>query len=151
MIRWLWYYCRLVEVLDVRANRWRCAPSLINIRSGAGVTVWQDHIVAVGGHRGAEVHLSVEMLIDNTWRELPSMTVIRRNAAVVAVNDYLFAVGGDDGASHLSTIESIQLQAEAFSEPQKIDASVAEWNLLQVQMPQGRSYAGIALLPRDGS
>ncbi|CAI5441802.1 unnamed protein product [Caenorhabditis angaria] len=132
-----------VEIYDQRANQWRSGPSLMNVRSGSGVTICDGKIVAVGGHRGADIHQSAEVLINDEWKELPNMTVGRRNASVVAVNDYLFAIGGDDGSSNLSTIECIQLTGTNSTYSDK------SWQLIETQMPQGRSYAGIALLPKD--
>lgn len=34
---------------------------MLNVRSGAGVTVYDKKIIAVGGHKGAEIHRSAEV------------------------------------------------------------------------------------------
>uniref|UniRef100_A0A8R1I3S6 Uncharacterized protein n=1 Tax=Caenorhabditis japonica TaxID=281687 RepID=A0A8R1I3S6_CAEJA len=112
---------------------------MLNIRSGAGVTVFDNKIIAVGGHKGADIHKTSEILIGDEWIELADMFVPRRNTAAAALNGLLYAVGGDDGSSNLSTIECIQLN----------EMSNAQWKLIDAHMPQGRSYAGIALIPKE--
>ncbi|CAI2341177.1 unnamed protein product [Caenorhabditis sp. 36 PRJEB53466] len=112
---------------------------MLNVRSGAGVTVHDKKIIAVGGHKGAEIHRSTEILTGETWGELRNMAVQRRNTSAVAHNGLLYAFGGDDGSSNLSTIECAQLE----------DNPELQWKLIDTHMPQGRSYAGIALIPKD--
>ncbi|CAP23503.1 LOW QUALITY PROTEIN: Protein CBR-KEL-1, partial [Caenorhabditis briggsae] len=128
-----------VEIFDRRAHKWRPGPSMLNVRSGAGVTVYDNKIVAVGGHKGPEIHRSAEILIGEEWMELASMSIPRRNTAATALNGLLYAVGGDDGSSNLSTIECIQLS----------ERSEAQWKIVDAPMSQGRSYAGIALIPKE--
>ncbi|CAB3403816.1 unnamed protein product [Caenorhabditis bovis] len=130
----------MVEIFDIRANQWRAGPSLRSVRSGAGVTVCNGSLVVVGGHHGANIHQSAEVLVDGEWQEISGMTVGRRNAAVIAVNEHVFAVGGDDGSSNLKTIECIQLPKDGYE--------ASHWNILETRMPQGRSYAGITLLSK---
>ncbi|CAL2032857.1 unnamed protein product [Caenorhabditis brenneri] len=128
-----------VEIFDRRAHKWRPGPSMLNVRSGAGVTVHDKKIIAVGGHKGPEIHRTAEILIDNEWTELPNMSIPRRNTAAAALHGLLYALGGDDGSSNLSTIECIQLSGK----------TEAQWKIVDAPMPQGRSYAGIALIPKE--
>ncbi|KAK6044014.1 kelch repeat protein [Cooperia oncophora] len=75
-----------VELYDSRANRWRSGEPLLEVRSGAGVAIYRDRVITVGGHDGPLVRSSVEMLGDDGWMLLPEMSVCRRNAAIVVAN-----------------------------------------------------------------
>ncbi|EFO85956.1 hypothetical protein CRE_02256 [Caenorhabditis remanei] len=112
---------RKVEIFDRRAHKWRPGPSMLNVRSGAGVTVYDKKIIAVGGHKGAEIHRSAEILIGDEWIEIANMSIPRRNTAAAALNGLLYAVGGDDGSSNLSTIECIQLSERSESQWKIVD------------------------------
>lgn len=46
---------------DSRANRWRAVEPMLEVRSGAGVAIYKDHVIAAGGHNGPLVQSSVEV------------------------------------------------------------------------------------------
>ncbi|ETN76071.1 kelch repeat protein [Necator americanus] len=75
-----------VELYDSRINRWRIADPLLEVRSGAGVAIYRDRVIAAGGHDGPLVRASVEMLGEDGWMHLPEMSVCRRNAGIVVAN-----------------------------------------------------------------
>lgn len=126
-----------VELYDTRANRWRIGEPLLEVRSGAGVAIYRDRLIAAGGHDGPVVRATVEMLSGDGWVYLPEMSVCRRNAGVVVANGFVFALGGDDGTSNLSSVECLE-----------IDGVNQCWNTLQTEMQQARSYCGVTLLPK---
>ncbi|WKX93972.1 hypothetical protein Q1695_011326 [Nippostrongylus brasiliensis] len=112
-----------VEVYDPRACRWTTAQPLLKKRYDAGVTVFRDQLVVVGGYDENKMDLSsAEMLTDNGWTFLPEISVPRRGLGVVNVDGSLFAFGGINDDHHCSCIEYM-------------DFDSSQWEMSQACLP----------------
>lgn len=101
-------YHNSLYVLDMNNTRqWRQLPSMLHKRCYIATLLFQDKILALGGHDGTTRHNSVESFdpTNNHWSDFPSMTTRRSDLAVVTHGGRIFAIGGFTGEEVLNTIE----------------------------------------------
>ncbi|WKX93978.1 hypothetical protein Q1695_011328 [Nippostrongylus brasiliensis] len=132
-----------VEVYDPRACRWTTAQPLLKKRYDAGVTVFRDQLVVVGGYDENKMDLSsAEMLTDNGWTFLPEISVPRRGLGVVNVDGSLFAFGGINDDHHCSCIEYMDFDSSQWEMSQACLPClfVDDVSIRHVQLASGSTY-----------
>ncbi|XP_074654344.1 influenza virus NS1A-binding protein homolog A-like isoform X2 [Tubulanus polymorphus] len=103
-------------------------------RSGLGVALLKDNIVAMGGYDRGECYAMVEQydLSLNKWFPLKSMTIARGRFDACSLNGKLYACGGSNSRTELRSLECF-------------DPVSNEWSSL-ADMRQTRASTGLATL-----
>ena len=91
-------------------NKWTTLPPMRHARNRLGVGAIDQHIYAVGGSSGQQLHSSVERYLTvsdtNAWAEVAPMHVARIGLAVCTHSRLLYAIGGFNGRRRLADVES---------------------------------------------
>jgi hypothetical protein len=96
---------------------WTATSSMLSIRAGLGLGVYNGYVYAVGGSVGATRLNSVEYAVINangtlgTWTSGGTFTNIRHFPGAVAYDGYLYVSGGRDGSTYYSDVQYASLDA----------------------------------------